>query len=281
MDMNHQRKQELLVGIVITGALLILVLGIAWAKRNYFFSPWTRLTVRFETVKGLESGDPVTIRGINQGEVESIALDSGFVNVRLRLRGKPTLFSDTEVYLADRDVMGRKEIIVEPGNGPERLSSGTMLYGKVRLDILTLLPVAGQLLHRMDMLLENLRTILEPTRLNRVLNNVEGSSTEIQEMLKENRTALFKTLHQLEEITRTLKEDSSAFRLRNTLTRLDTTLEILKRLGTGIEQKDGTLYKLITDRELYDHLLRTSRNLDSLIQDVKKNPKKYMQVSIF
>lgn len=275
--MEKEKKQELLVGIVITIALLMLVLGIAWAKRGHFFSRRTQLIVRFETVKGLEPGDPVTIRGIDQGEVESIALDSGFVNVTLRLRGKPILFSDAEVFLADRDVMGRKEILIEPGKGPERLPSGAVLYGKVRLDILGLLPMAGELLHRMDLLLENLRTILEPNRLNRVLNNVEGSSTEIQAMVKENRTTIFKTLQQLEEITRTLKEDSSAFRLRNTLTRLDTTLEILKRLG----KEDGTLYKLITDKELYDHLLRTSRNLDSLILDVKKNPQKYVRVSIF
>ncbi len=279
--MNKEQKQELVVGIVIITALVILVLGVAWAKRSHFFSSRTRLLVRFETVRGLEPGDPVTIRGIEQGEVESIELDSGMVNVQLRLRGKPMLFSDAEVFLADRDVMGRKEIIIEPGKGPERLPSGAELYGKVRLDILALLPVAGQLIHRMDMLLENLRTILEPNRLNRVLNNVEDSSTEIQEMLKENRAAITKTLQQLEEITRTLKEDSSAFRLRNTLTRLDTTLEILKRLGTNIEQKDGTLYKLMTNRELYDHLLRTSQNLDSLIQDVKKNPQKYVRVSIF
>ncbi len=279
--MDQERRREWIVGIVVTGALLILVLGIAWAKRAHFFSHRTQLIVRFETVKGLEPGDPVTIRGIDQGEVESIELGSGFVNVKLRLRGKPILFADTEVFLADRDVMGRKEILIEPGKGPERLPSDAVLYGKVRLDILGLLPVAGQLIHRMDMLLENLRTILEPTRLNRVLNNVEGSSTEIQEMLKENRMAIFKTLQQLEDITRTLKEDSSAFRLRNTLTRLDTTLEILKRLGTRIEQKDGTLYKLITDRELYDHLLHTSRDLDSLIQEVKKNPQKYVRVSIF
>lgn len=275
--MDQGKKQEFLVGIVITGALLILVLGIAWAKRAHFFSPRTRLIARFETVKGLEPGDPVTIRGIDQGEVESITLDSGFVNVKLRLQGKPILFSDAQVFLADRDVMGRKEIVIEPGKGPERLPSRAVLYGKVRLDILELLPVAGNLIHRMDLLLENLRTILEPNRLNRVLNNVEGSSAEIQEMVKENRTAIFKTLQQLEEMTRTLKEDSSVFRLRNTLTRLDTTLEILKRLG----REDGTLYKLITDRELYDHLLYTSRNLDSLIQDVKKNPQKYVRVSIF
>ena len=48
-----------------------------------------------------------------------------------------------------------------------------------------------------------------------------------------------------------------------------------------IESGDGTLGKLMSDKELYDNLNSASRELDLLLQDFRLNPKRYVNVSVF
>jgi hypothetical protein len=37
----------------------------------------------------------------------------------------------------------------------------------------------------------------------------------------------------------------------------------------------------LNDTTLYDQIKKTSSNVDSLIVDIKRNPKKYLKISIF
>jgi phospholipid/cholesterol/gamma-HCH transport system substrate-binding protein len=48
-----------------------------------------------------------------------------------------------------------------------------------------------------------------------------------------------------------------------------------------LEQGDGTLGKLMNDKELYSNLTSASRELDLLLQDFRLNPKRYVNVSVF
>jgi ABC-type transporter Mla subunit MlaD len=81
-----ERKAELIVGLVVTAGVLLLVLGVVWGKKASFFSDWSVRRIRFEDVRGLESGDPVMVRGISQGAVDDIRLQPGWVEVKIRIR---------------------------------------------------------------------------------------------------------------------------------------------------------------------------------------------------
>jgi phospholipid/cholesterol/gamma-HCH transport system substrate-binding protein len=82
-------------------------------------------------------------------------------------------------------------------------------------------------------------------------------------------------------MTRALHDDSTAYRFGNIVSRLDSTVLLVKQVALRMESQEGTVGKLLGDRQLYDRLLKTTAGLDSLITDIKANPKKYVHVSVF
>jgi phospholipid/cholesterol/gamma-HCH transport system substrate-binding protein len=276
-----ERKAELIVGLVVTAGVLLLVLGVVWGKKASFFSNWSVRLVRFEDVRGLESGDPVVIRGISQGTVDDIRLRSGWVEVKLRIRKSVHLAGDAAVFIEDRDLMGGKQVRIDLGRSPVPLAEDAVLNGQIRADMLQTLASGGKVLSQVDSLVTRFVAIANTERLRAVVDNVENTSRQAQGILEDNRAVVRATLRQLEEVTRTLKEDSTAFRLGGTVTRLDSTIAAIQRVVRAAENEDGTFQKLLRDRRLYDHLLVTSHDLDTLINDFKKHPEKYIKVSVF
>ena len=62
---------------------------------------------------------------------------------------------------------------------------------------------------------------------------------------------------------------------------LDSTNAQIQRLLGLAQHGNGTVGKLLTDTLLYNDLHRLIRQADSLLADIKANPKKYINVRIF
>lgn len=276
-----EKREELIVGTVVTVGVLLLVLGIVWGKKADLLGKRIWLTARFENVRGLEKGDAVVVRGIQQGEVNDIQLGQDCVKVRFWLKSEASLFSDAKAFIEDRDLMGGKQIQIDPGRGPEPFHDNTVLVGKTRFDLREMMSAGGKAIAQIDSLLSQLKEITNPERIKAVLKNMEVASVQTKGILEENRTVIRNTLKQLEEFTNTFKEDSTAKRFGRTITQIDSMIGSAKRLVRDAEKEDGTLKKLIKDKKLYDRLVQTSADLDSLIKDIKKHPQKYIHVSVF
>ncbi|HAN41427.1 MAG TPA: hypothetical protein DCQ12_05905, partial [Candidatus Cloacimonas sp.] len=69
---------------------------------------------------------------------------------------------------------------------------------------------------------------------------------------------------------------------------LHETLDSLRVLSAKVSQtmgkinsSTGTAGMLVNDDELYTKALQSIENLDALVQDIKKHPKKYVKFSLF
>jgi hypothetical protein len=178
-------------------------------------------------------------------------------------------------------MMGGKQVWVDPGSSDTPLAEDAVLTGRIRGDMLQALASGGKVLSQVDSLVSRLMAIADTERLKAVLNNAESTSRQARGILDDNRAAIRATLSQLEAVTRTLKEDSTAVRLGGTVTRLDSTIAVIQRVAAAAESEDGTFQKLMRDHALYDRLLTTSRDIDTLVVDFKKNPQKYIRVTVF
>ncbi len=65
------------------------------------------------------------------------------------------------------------------------------------------------------------------------------------------------------------------------LTRADNSLKSLEEVTTRINQGEGTAGKLVSDKELYNKLDKMVNSVDELVNDIKKNPGRYVKFSLF
>ena len=69
--------------------------------------------------------------------------------------------------------------------------------------------------------------------------------------------------------------------LKKTVVSVDSTLLGLQSITNKLNNNDNTLGLLLNDKQLYDGLLNTVGSADSLLIDLRLNPKRYVHFSLF
>jgi len=276
-----ERKTEIVVGFTITLALLILAIGIILGKRIDLFSNRVYLNIAFSTISGIEQGDPVVIRGVDAGRVENIKLDAEHVILRISIKKSIPLYSDVEFTIESRELMGGKQVVIYPGESGQSTDILQMFRGEVRGDLGLLLSKGEELIARFDSVLSKTNKLFHSEDIVQILRNLQEGTLQVTGLLKENRKDLTNTISRLNEVTHQIETDSTAAHLGRLVTDLDSAAVMVHKIARRMNSEEGTVGKLLRDRSLYDQLVVTFTDLDSLITDIKANPKKYIKVSLF
>ena len=276
-----ERKTEIIVGLFVFLAIVIVVLGVIWGKELDFWSQRLHITVHFDDVGGLDPGDPVIVRGMRLGEVEQVTLHSQYVEVGLWLRQDVTLSTHSRVTIESKELMGGKQVVIHPGEEGKPLQNGDVLVGTALGDLSRLFGDAHAVLQRMDSVFQQIQLSWDSEALLQTVLNMETATGHTSQLISETRRDLHLTLSRLEGMSAQWESDSLALRFSRMITRLDSTAALMHQVSMRLQDEDGTLGKLLYDRWLYDQMLLTTSRMDSLITDIKSNPKKYIHFSLF
>ena len=276
-----ERKTEIVVGLFVFLAIVVVVLGVIWGKELDFWSQRLHITVRFDDVGGLDPGDPVIVRGMRLGEVEHVTLHSQYVEVGLWLRQDVTLSTHSRVTIGSKELMGGKQVVIHPGEEGKPLQNGDVLVGTALGDLSRLFGDAHAVLQRMDSVFQQIQLSWDSEALLKTVRNMETATGHTAQLISETRYDLHLTLSRLEGMSGQWESDSLALRFSRMVTRLDSTAALMHQVSMRLQDEDGTLGKLLYDRWLYDQMLLTTSRMDSLITDIKSNPKKYIHFSLF
>ena len=63
--------------------------------------------------------------------------------------------------------------------------------------------------------------------------------------------------------------------------KVNTTLDNVKQFSEELNSNNGSLGLLMHDRSLYNNLNSTMRSADSLLTNIRENPKRYVHFSVF
>ncbi len=85
------------------------------------------------------------------------------------------------------------------------------------------------------------------------------------------------TLANLEDVSGTMADSD----LRGTLDTLGMAVSGLNEVIAKLNSEQGSAGMLLHDDQLYQSLTEASRNLSVLLEDINKNPRRYVRFSIF
>lgn len=112
--MKH--RHEAAVGAAILGAIALVVFGTLWLKGHRFGADDTELRARFREIGLLAPGNPVKMRGVPVGKVESVELEQegDAVLVTMTIKGGLRLPRDPVVLVAPKSMFGDWQAEVFP-----------------------------------------------------------------------------------------------------------------------------------------------------------------------
>jgi phospholipid/cholesterol/gamma-HCH transport system substrate-binding protein len=121
----------------------------------------------------------------------------------------------------------------------------------------------------------NLDTTIEreSTRLSNILTNAESISNN----LKNNNEALTNIITNFSNVSDSL----AAANIKQTMLQAEQSLANLNDVVNKINQGEGTMGMLVNDDQLYNNLEASSKQLELLLEDIRKNPGGYIRFSVF
>jgi len=300
-------SKEVKVAILAIIAGAILYFGIRFLKGTEILSTNNTYYVVYEEIDGLTASNSVLINGLPVGYVDKIDLLQSRNNkllVTLKLDEEVIVGRNAAAVLTTSDLLGGKAIILETGDINQPLAEGDTLESKKDVGIAELvqaktLPIVDQL----DSTITKLNFILsafvrDTGSVTNALENVESITVEAESLVAENRRNLGNIITNLSTLSETLADEQQGvaplmaklnnladslnqIQLQSTVQKLDQTMANLQSITQKMQQEDGTMGKLINDDSLYVNLNQTVADLDSLLVDLKANPKRYVRFSIF
>jgi len=172
---------------------------------------------------------------------------------------------------------------IEPGQSPQILKDGDYIAGVYESPLAAVTSTVGPVGEDLADLLERLKLVLNQE----ARGNIQGSLSDLRSFIQKLQTngETLDTL--LVHLTRTSsglrREDIAATlsSLREATHNLAQVSLSLKEIAERMQQGSGTLGKLSQDEALYENLKSLSQDLDSLVRDIKQNPKRYLKFSVF
>jgi len=302
------KSNELKVGFLALMAFLILYFGFNFLKGNDIFSASKTYYVQYDNVDGLMASNQVMVNGVEVGKVKKVSLvpDKGNkILVELRLN-KSLLVPDKSIaILSDGALLGGKIIRLEllgSGTLPEGSFISPMnekgLTSLLKERALPVISNADSLLisfRQISKKFDNTGTYLDALlkNSNTAVVNINGSVTDLVAENKANinqitgnmralSVSLVETEKQLKPLLtkfNTLADSLQAIKIGETLNSANKAVSSLQRIVSNLEK--GTAGKLLMNDSLYVSLNKALLDLDKLLMDVRLQPKRYVNISVF
>ena len=297
------REREILLGAVVFFAAVILVIGTVWLSERYAGAAGGyRIHVRFDRVPGLQVGNPVTFRGVRVGKVLSIFLDGGRPIVALGFSEVADLPVDSRFLLKSDGLLGGQMIEVQLGQSERYLADGAVVNGISDAGIGAIVAQGEQtierlrgaidsiasadnlahlngMLARVDTTTRHLNRLLGDPQLDEMIDSLALATGDARGLMRDNRKNLTLAVTDLTATLATLARVSA--QMETTTVALQKTFANLDAISAQIRDGRGTVGRLVHDDAVYEHLDRTLTSVDSLVADIRRNPKRYFSFSVF
>ncbi len=284
------KRNEFMIGLSLSIAAAIVIFTILWLGKSNFFMKGVQINLMVQDANGITSGNEVFYRGLKVGNITDASITRNGVLLKLKIEDVDKIPIDSRFEIGDFSLISGKAIEITPGTSttflaPNDTAIGVSGYGmnqavaglqsletqisRVLSNVDTLTGHGTQ--RRLDLVLTNMnRTILA---LNAQVNgNLRQTLTNVNQITSDNKESINSLVTSLSDNSRKL----SAF-LENS----SETAQQLDSLLANLNAGRGTAGNIVRSDSLYKSLNNTVSSIDSLVNDIKTHPNKYIHVSVF
>ena len=294
-------NNEFIIGVCVIAAIVILIFGIDYLKGINLFNPANYYYASYENVAGLEVSSPVTVDGFKVGQVREIQFDyenPGKIKVLLALNKDLKIPVDTKAMMGTT-LMSGNFINLVLGKSAEKIAIGGDIETIENSDLMTklsddMLPAINAILPRVDSLLSNLNKLAgDPAllasiqRLDGITSDIKGATGALNNTMNRDIPAIMRNAKSittgLDTVTANLGILSAQLKtlpLNSTMDNVYAVTENLTKFSKQLNDPNSSLGLLMNDPSLYKELNRVAQDVDSLIVDIKKNPKRYISIKL-
>jgi phospholipid/cholesterol/gamma-HCH transport system substrate-binding protein len=304
-------NKELKIGLVAIITIGALFIGVNYLKGLNVLSSSSTYYAQYENIGGLQVGSSVLVNGYKVGTVSNIDLlieNNQQLLVTISIEKEFAMPSNTICKIVNQDLMGTKGISLMLGDATDFLAAGDTLNGgiegtlqdEVNAQILPLKNKAEQLIGSMDSVMMIVTAVLNKDTRESLRNSLQSldktfllmseTMIKVDSMVAINDDRITKVVKNLESITSNL--ESSNGDIKNILTNFSTlsdslakadvasVLKNISSITTKINSGEGSIGLLLKDDKIYDNFEKSTRELAELLEDIKRNPSRYVNFSI-
>ena len=304
-------NKEFKIGFFAIASIITFVFGVNYLKGINILNDNRDFYAVYENIGGLQVGSPVLVNGYKVGMVSNIDLlteKNQNLLVTISLDKEFDMAINTVCKIVNQDLMGTKGIILVLGDTDELISIGdTLISGiegslqdEVNAQILPLKNKAEELIGSIDSVMmivtavlnkdtrDNLRNSL--SSLDKTFELMSKTMVKVDSMVDINDERIAKVVQNLESITSNL--ESSNGEIKNILTNFSSLSDSLAKadiakvlqnvsdITTKINNGEGSIGLLLKDGKIYANFEKSTRELASLLEDIKNHPSRYVNFSI-
>ena len=288
-----KKSTELFIGLFATILIVVLYWGVSFLKGENVFSDKRFFYAKYDNVNGLTVSRPVTVNGFKIGQVSNITLNSdnqAYLIVEIALEEKIEFTDQSILEIYDSDIMGSKSLQLKISNKGNIAINGDTLKGTIATGLTSEMSEQfGSVKVGLDQLIIS---------FNKVLKEVEDLSNTANRILLYNEQKVANSIDNVEAISEVIEKQAANINntiinisdLSDQLSKIDlitfsnqmtSISQELDNLISQINKEEGSLGKLLNNDSLYNDLSSTIQSLEQLIDDIKLNPKKYVNISIW
>jgi phospholipid/cholesterol/gamma-HCH transport system substrate-binding protein len=305
-------SREVKIGTAAVITIILFIWMYSFLKGQNLLTRTAHYYVVYNEISGLSESNPVEVSGYKVGVVQSIRFiddGTGRLLVTLSLDKKMGIPVGSCAEITAASLIAGMKIQFIFSDSDRTYQSGDTIPGRVAESVLTvlereLMPVTGsvtQTIKQLDSVLTSINQILNPefsNNINNSLANLNAITASLSGTLTERQNQISATIENLHTLTSTMAANApeldstisnlasisdslAAADITGTISRLRdaaaNTASLLESLNNG----EGSAGQLLTNDSLYINLNHSLHNLAVLLEDLQKNPKRYLHFSVF
>lgn len=293
-------SKEVKTGILVLSGIVLFIFGFNYLKGKNLFESTNVYYTEFD-YNALNKSSPITVNGNIVGKIQDIVYDykTGKTKVSFDVNEALKFSKNSVVKMYETGLMGGNGLAILISNEGELAKAGDVLPSEVEFGLVTTLSKSfsgisdnlDSTLKSTDTLMMSINRLINDKsdsglkhtieELNATLKSFKNTSNSVNTVIANNDKNIAAILEKFKTISSdlaVLTTDLKNADIGTTVESLNSTLSKLHTILATIDKGEGSIGKLLKDEGLYNNIEGATKEMESLLKDIKLHPKRYFRV---